>query len=104
CGVAETTGCGRIACAPLAKMTRVPSPNINPMKASVSGRFEETAGDRGGSNSNQWLAMRLSLAVGIGMLVAKVCAYWLTGSAAILSDAAESIIHVIAVAFAAFSL
>jgi cation diffusion facilitator family transporter len=49
-------------------------------------------------------AMRLSLAVGILMLVGKVTAYRLTGSAAILSDAAESIIHVVAVAFAAFSL
>ncbi|MGZ7029532.1 MAG: cation diffusion facilitator family transporter [Terriglobales bacterium] len=49
-------------------------------------------------------AMRLSLIFGIVMLVGKVGAYWLTGSAAILSDAAESVIHVVAVAFAAFSL
>src|SRR5512146_1397135 len=49
-------------------------------------------------------AMRLSLAFGVLMLVGKCAAYWLTGSAAILSDAAESVIHVIAVAFAAFSL
>jgi cation diffusion facilitator family transporter len=48
--------------------------------------------------------MRLSLVVGFGMLVGKVTAYAITGSAAILSDAAESVIHVIAVAFAAFSL
>lgn len=38
------------------------------------------------------------------MLVGKFGAYWLTGSVAILSDAAESLIHVVAVAFAAFSL
>lgn len=50
------------------------------------------------------LAMWLSLAVGVAMLVGKVTAYALTGSAAILSDAAESVIHVGAVAFAAFSL
>jgi cation diffusion facilitator family transporter len=50
------------------------------------------------------LAMRLSLAVGLLMLLGKTGAYWMTGSAAILSDAAESVIHVIAVAFAAFSL
>lgn len=50
------------------------------------------------------LAIRLSLGVGVGMLITKVSAYLLTGSAAILSDAAESVIHVIAVAFAAFSL
>ena len=51
----------------------------------------------------QW-AMRLSLGVGCGMLVGKLAAYWLTGSSAILSDAIESVIHVVAVAFAAFSL
>jgi cation diffusion facilitator family transporter len=49
-------------------------------------------------------AMRLSLAVGVLMLVGKWYAYSITGSAAILSDAAESVVHVIAVAFAAFSL
>ncbi len=48
--------------------------------------------------------MRLSLIFGVGMLVGKTAAYLLTGSAAILSDAAESVIHVVAVAFAAFSL
>ena len=49
-------------------------------------------------------AMRLSLGVGILMLAGKMTAYLLTGSAAILSDAAESVVHVVAVAFAAFSL
>jgi cation diffusion facilitator family transporter len=49
-------------------------------------------------------AMRLSLAVGVLMLVGKTTAYFMTGSAAILSDFAESVVHVIAVAFAAFSL
>ena len=49
-------------------------------------------------------AMRLSLIFGVGMLVGKSAAYFLTGSAAILSDAAESVIHVVAVGFAAFSL
>ncbi len=48
--------------------------------------------------------MRLSLIVGVVMLVGKVTAYLLTHSAAIFSDAAESVVHVIAVAFAAFSL
>ena len=48
--------------------------------------------------------MRLSLAVGLLMLVGKTAAYYMTGSAAILSDFAESVVHVIAVAFAAFSL
>ncbi len=49
-------------------------------------------------------AMRLSLAVGVLMLLGKTAAYYTTGSAAILSDFAESVVHVIAVAFAAFSL
>src|SRR5271157_3858042 len=49
-------------------------------------------------------AMRISLAFGVLMLVGKMAAYFMTGSAAILSDAAESVIHVVAVAFAAFSL
>lgn len=48
--------------------------------------------------------MRLSLAAGLLMLGGKWIAYLITGSAAILSDAAESVIHVAAVAFAAFSL
>lgn len=49
-------------------------------------------------------AMKLSLGFGVAMLAAKRAAYMATGSAAILSDAAESMVHLIAVAFAAFSL
>lgn len=49
-------------------------------------------------------AMTLSLVVGFLMLVMKVSAYLVTGSAAILSDAAESVVHVAAVAFAFYSL
>lgn len=49
-------------------------------------------------------AMRISLVVGVLMLAAKVSAYLLTGSSAIFSDAAESVVHVVAVAFAVFSL
>jgi cation diffusion facilitator family transporter len=49
-------------------------------------------------------AMRMSLIVGVAMLLGKSIAYYMTGSAAILSDFAESVVHVIAVAFAAFSL
>lgn len=48
--------------------------------------------------------MGLSFAVGLLMLGGKVGAWWITGSAAILSDAIESVIHVAAVSFAAFSL
>lgn len=48
--------------------------------------------------------MRISLAAGLLMLLGKTAAWWATGSAAILSDALESVIHNVAVAFAAFSL
>jgi cation diffusion facilitator family transporter len=48
--------------------------------------------------------MTLSLVLGFLMLLIKVLAYRLTGSAAILSDAAESVVHVAAVSFAAYSL
>ncbi|MGA3047101.1 MAG: cation diffusion facilitator family transporter [Terracidiphilus sp.] len=49
-------------------------------------------------------AMRLSLAFGFLMLLGKTAAWFMTHSAAIFSDAAESVIHVIAVGFASFSL
>jgi cation diffusion facilitator family transporter len=49
-------------------------------------------------------AMRVSVAVGVLMLAGKTLAWWITSSAAILSDAVESVVHVVAVAFAAFSL
>jgi cation diffusion facilitator family transporter len=49
-------------------------------------------------------AMRLSLIFGGVMLVGKTSAYVMTGSSAILSDAAESVIHLVAVGFAYFSL
>jgi divalent metal cation (Fe/Co/Zn/Cd) transporter len=50
------------------------------------------------------VAMTWSLAVGLLMLAIKVAAYLLTGSAAILGDAVESVVHVAAVSFAFFSL
>jgi len=49
-------------------------------------------------------AMGLSLILGVLMLLGKITAYFMTHSSAILSDAAESVVHVVAVAFAAFSL
>lgn len=48
--------------------------------------------------------MNLSLAVAVVLLAAKVLASVLTGSSAIYSDAAESVVHVFAVAFAAWAL
>jgi cation diffusion facilitator family transporter len=48
--------------------------------------------------------MRLSLVFGLLMLLGKGTAYFMTHSASILSDAAESLVHMVAVGFAAFSL
>ena len=56
------------------------------------------------SSSKSSFAMRLSLVTGFVMLVLKMGAYLLTGSAAILGDAAESVVHVAAVIFATYSL
>jgi cation diffusion facilitator family transporter len=49
-------------------------------------------------------SMRLSFLVGVFMLAVKCYAYIITDSTAIMSDAAESIIHVFAVGFAAYSM
>ena len=49
-------------------------------------------------------AMGWSLVVAVGLLVVKVTAAMLTGSAAIYSDAAESVVHVVAVGFAVWAL
>jgi cation diffusion facilitator family transporter len=54
--------------------------------------------------SSQMFAIRLSFAFGFLMLAMKWYAYYITGSTAILSDAAESVIHVIGVGIAVFSL
>ena len=67
-------------------------------------RMEIPAANSEQARRDTRFAMRLSLIFGVGMLVGKSAAYFLTGSAAILSDAAESVIHVVAVGFAAFSL
>lgn len=50
------------------------------------------------------LAMLVSLAAAVLMLAGKLTAYYLTHSAAIFSDAAESVVHGAATALAAFSL
>ena len=54
--------------------------------------------------AQQLFAIRLSFVVGLLMFAGKWYAYLLTGSAAILSDAAESVVHVVAVSFAFYSL
>lgn len=48
--------------------------------------------------------MNVSFLVGIALLALKVTAYSITKSSAIFSDAAESVIHVVAVGFAVYSL
>lgn len=50
------------------------------------------------------VAINASLAVAVLMLAGKFLAYYVTGSSAILSDAAESVVHIGATAIAAFSL
>ena len=49
-------------------------------------------------------AMNISLMAGIAMLFLKWSAFLLTGSSAIFSDASETVVHIFAVAFAAYSL
>lgn len=49
-------------------------------------------------------SIRFSFLVGVVLLLIKMYAYWITNSAAILSDLTESIIHVFAVGFAAYSM
>lgn len=46
----------------------------------------------------------ISMVIGIGMFVAKIGAYFITGSAAIFSDAAESVVHVLATSMALYSI
>jgi len=53
---------------------------------------------------SQLFAIRLSLGFGFLMLMIKWYAYLITGSSAIFSDAAESVVHIIGVGFAVFSL
>ncbi len=60
--------------------------------------------DASGSYDEQKRIMNFSLGVAIVLLVIKVTAAAITGSAAIYSDAAESIVHSLAVCFAAWAL
>jgi len=54
--------------------------------------------------SRDRVAIRLSFLAGLGMLAGKWIAWGLTGSSAILSDAAESIVHILGVGMAAYSV
>ncbi|HEY7040860.1 MAG TPA: cation diffusion facilitator family transporter [Methylomirabilota bacterium] len=57
-----------------------------------------------GADRIRLIAMAISLAVSVGLLGAKYQAYRLTGSTAILSDALESIVNVVAAGFAIAAL
>lgn len=59
---------------------------------------------RVGSYDEQKRVMNLSLAAAVVLLAAKVTAAAVTGSSAIYSDAAESVVHFLAVCFAAWAL
>ncbi|MEM8601170.1 MAG: cation diffusion facilitator family transporter [Bacteroidota bacterium] len=59
---------------------------------------------RAGPRDPRSQAMAASLAVAVLMLVGKLGAYAATGSAAIFSDALESVVHLLATGIAAFSL
>ncbi len=58
----------------------------------------------GSIKQQQQFAIRLSLTVGVLMLIAKWYAFIITGSAAILSDAAEWVVLIFAVAFAPYRM
>jgi cation diffusion facilitator family transporter len=49
-------------------------------------------------------ALRAGLAIGLVLVAGKVAAFWITGSAAILADMSESLVHNAAVAFALYCL
>ena len=49
-------------------------------------------------------AAYISLFIGMGMFVLKVGAYLITGSVAIFSDAAESVVHIAATSMALYSI
>jgi len=65
---------------------------------------QDSPDKRARQNRDARFAMRLSLIAGILMLAGKGTAWWVTGSSAVFSDAAESVVHVVAVGFAVFSL
>ncbi|MCO5044860.1 MAG: cation transporter [Verrucomicrobia bacterium] len=74
----------------------------------MAGNFQSleagSARARGARREAGLWVMWLSLAVGVLMLAMKCYAFFITGSAAIFSDAAESVVHNVAVGFALFSL
>lgn len=68
------------------------------------GMEQHTSRENIDSHRLQRQAMNISLGVGLAMLALKWYAYRLTGSAVVLSDALESVVHVAAVGFAWYSM
>jgi cation diffusion facilitator family transporter len=68
---------------------------VNGSAAAVADRLDHAARLRAG---------RLALGTGIAVFVVKLWAWWLTGSAAVLSDALESVVNVVAGALLLYSL
>jgi cation diffusion facilitator family transporter len=66
--------------------------------------FSPTMNARSEASSDETFAMNLSLATGVVMLVLKWSAFLLTDSSAAFSDALETVVHIAAVSFAAYSL
>lgn len=69
------------------------------MASEVKGRLSINA-----ENRKRLLAMGLSIVISVILMGLKFFTYWLTGSTAILSDALESIINVVASSFALWSV
>ncbi len=82
-------------------MPDIPPLAINPSRQDMDALAQQR---REEERKQARFAMRISLAFGAAMLIGKTAAYLMTHSVAIFSDAAESVIHVIAVGFASFSL
>lgn len=82
----------------------VPASTPTPTPAPVSTTPRDDAPPATDSGDALRRSMNLSLGVGIGLLIVKVTAAAVTRSTAILSDAAESVVHLLAVAFASYSI
>nr|WP_301005340.1 cation diffusion facilitator family transporter [Lunatimonas sp.] len=55
-------------------------------------------------NKEKWRLIILSLVVSVGLMILKFYSYYVTGSTAILTDALESIVNVVASGFAMYSI
>ena len=78
---------------------------MNEPAASVKAEMPMDEGPNAAAEKKQRLSMMaLSVSVSALLMVLKFYSYWLTGSSAILSDALESIINVVASGFALWSV